>query len=248
LFLTPHNEYLRVVAEDGIPVGALATILIILLIVRLRSRSSVDRREARLPLLVPIGVYLGIECLFQFPLMVATGATMATLLAGLALAAVEPDKGPKQEICPPAQPLGSWAWPVAITAAAVAMVAALGRVASSDYLSATGAQSLDAQENACRVGPRNLPACVNAAWLRARAGDMRGARSQLETLLGRAPHYPPALKLLGELAIQEGRAAEGCHILSRYDALFSGRSSVRELLRRRCAPEPLADAGDPRGG
>ena len=241
LYQTPHNEYLRVVAEDGIPAAAMVAILVAQLLVRLRRRPSLDRREENLALLEPMVVFLGIECLFQFPLMVATGATMTALMAGLALAAVEPAKEPHERPLPAALAWGASAWPVAITVTAAAILVALGRVVSSDYVSATGADSLEAQERACRLSPRNLPACVTAAWLRAGSGDTQGARSQLERVLGRAPHYPPALKLLGEVALQEGRAAEGCRILSRYDALFVGRSSVRELLRRHCATEPLGD-------
>ncbi len=235
LYQTPHNEYLRVIAEDGIPVGTMAAILVASLLVRLRRHTSLDRRDESLALLGPTVAFLGIECLFQFPLMVATGATMTALMAGLALAAVEPPRGPQEQPLPAALAWGASAWPVAITVTAAAMLVALGRVVSSDYVSATGAGRLEAQERACRLGPRNLPACVTAAWLRAGSGDTQGARSQLERVLGRAPHYPPALKMLGELALQEGKAAEGCRILSRYDALFVGRSSVREWLRRHCA-------------
>ncbi len=235
LYQTPHNEYLRVVSEDGIPVGAMAALLVASLLFRLRRRNALDLRGESLTLVEPMAVFLGIECLFQFPLMVATGATMTALMAGLALAAVEPGEGSQGQQLPAARAWGASVWRVAITVTAAAMLVALGRVVSSDYLSATGADRLEAQERACRLGPRNLPACVTAAWLRAGSGDTQGARSQLERVLGRAPHYPPALKMLGELAIQEGKAAEGCRILSRYDALFVGRSSVREWLRRHCA-------------
>ncbi len=233
LYQTPHNEYLRVIAEDGIPFGVMAAILVARLLVGLLRRPSLDRREQSPAVLGPMVVFLGIECLFQFPLMVATGATMAALTAGLALAAVEPRKGPPGEL-PPQAPAGA-AWAVATGVTAALMLVALGRVVSSDYLSASGADRLETQERACRLNPRNLRACVTSAWIRGRAGDAPGARSGLERVLGRAPHYPPALKLLGELALQEGRAAEGCRVLSRYDALFVGRSSVRELLRRHCA-------------
>jgi hypothetical protein len=247
VFLSPHNEFLRVLAEDGIPAGAMAAILVALLLVRLRRRPSLDRRED-LAFLDPMLVFLGIECFFQFPLAVATGATMAALLAGLALAAVDPSKEPREEPLPQAQAWGASAWPVSVTVTAAAMLVALGRLVASDHLSAADGRNVEAQERACRLNPRNLPACVNAAWLRAGTGDTQGARNQLERVLGRAPHYPPALKLAGEVAFQEGRVTEGCRLLSHYDALFLGRSSVREWLRRHCARAPLGDAFDAPGG
>jgi hypothetical protein len=54
-------------------------------------------------------------------------------------------------------------------------------------------------------------------------------------VLAGAPHYPPALKLKGEIADLEGDHAEACRRLGEYDALFRGQSSVHASAERACA-------------
>jgi O-antigen ligase len=236
IFLTPHNEYLRVLAEEGVPIAGAAAVLLALLLVQVRRR-LVERREENVAFLVPMAVFLGVESFFQFPLAVATGASMAALLLGLALAAVEPDGG-TQPPAPDARAPRASAWRVSASLAAAALLAGLGLVVASEHLSAIAGDDLQAHSRACRFNPRNLAACVTAAWLLAVSGDTAGSRHAVEQVLGRAADYPPAVKLRGELALQEGRVAEGCRILSRYDALYGGRSSVQETLRRYCPAEP----------
>ncbi len=91
------------------------------------------------------------------------------------------------------------------------------------------------QRRACALDPRNLPACVTAAWLELREGDAPAAKDRLAAVLAGAPHYPPALKLLGEIAAMEGDHAEACRRLGAYDALFRGRSSVHASATQACA-------------
>jgi hypothetical protein len=98
-----------------------------------------------------------------------------------------------------------------------------------------------AQETACQLNPRNLPACVTAAWLRARAGDRRQAHALLVQVLQRAPYYHPAIRLLGEEAAANGDRDEGCLYLWIYDELFRERSSVHTRLGALCGRVPPAN-------
>jgi hypothetical protein len=97
-------------------------------------------------------------------------------------------------------------------------------------------KDLGAQTEACRLNPRNLPACVTAAWLQGRAGEPEVARATLVRVLQRSPYYFPAIKLLGEQALARGERENGCRSLWIYDEMFRRRSSVHHLLGRYCEP------------
>jgi hypothetical protein len=166
-----------------------------------------------------------VEALFQFPLALAFGAMAASITVGAALVGTET-----------AAPLRATPvlWRVGATIASVLLLAGSLRVARSEYLYVRGPDDLPAQRRACALDPRNLPACVTAAWLELREGDSAAARSRLHAILAATPHYPPALKLRGEIAVMEGDDAEACRWLSAYDALFRGASAVHQAAARAC--------------
>jgi hypothetical protein len=172
------------------------------------------------------GSFLAIESAFQFPLALAFGALAASLTVGAALAAVEP------AVTEPSR--RRW-WRLGGTLASLALLAASGRVARSELLYVAKPDDLVSLRRACALDARNLPACVTAAWLEVRAGDAAAARARLGDVLARAPHYPPALKLLGEIAASTGDDAEACRRLGAYDALFRERSSVHGAAAEACA-------------
>jgi hypothetical protein len=224
VFRGPHNEYLRLLAEDGVLFCAVAAGLAALLAVR--GRRSPARSPGLRTLVVAWGTLLAVEAAFQFPLALAFGALAASMTVGAALAGVETGSPPPASRVP---------WIAGGTLAGALLLAASLRVAASEYLYVNAPDDLGSQRKACALDPRNLPACVTAAWLEVRAGDAPAAKARLAAVLGGAPHYPPALKLLGEIAALEGDDAEACRRLEEYDALFRGRSSVHASAEQACA-------------
>ena len=224
VFRGPHNEYLRFLAEDGALFCAAAAVLAALLAARWR------RSPARSPglrtLVVAWGSFLAVESAFQFPLALAFGALAASITVGATLAAVEAGS--------PAR-ASRLAWVAGGTLASVMLLAVSLRVATSEYLYVKAPDDVRCQRRACALDPGNRPACVTAAWLEVREGDAPGAKARLAAVLAGAPHYPPALKLLGEIAAMEGDPAEACRRLRAYDALFRGRSSVHASANLACA-------------
>jgi O-antigen ligase len=228
VYRSPHNDYLRALAEEGAVTTALAAALLLVLVKALhRSPTIGSWRSPPGLLLGSVAVFLAIEALFQFPCEMAFPALVAAVMLGLSWACVEP---PATEP-PPAPSGGGWiGW--ALVAAGVLW--ALGRVATAEYLSVNARGDVEKQEHACRLDPRRLEACLNAAWLRITAGDHQAGRRTLEAVLARAPHYFPALKLLAEDALARGDRETGCRQLEAYDRLFDGRSSVRERVEKEC--------------
>ena len=229
VYRNPHDEYLRYLAEDGAAFVAVAALLALLL-------ASEWRRLPAVPpplraLVVGWGAFLAVEAVFQFPLALAFGAMAAAVTFGAALAAIELGGAP---VTAPRAP-AAMPWVLGAVVAAGALAAASVRVARSERLYVASPEDRDALARACALDPRNLAACVTAAWVEDREGDRPGARARLRATLDRAPDYPPALKLLGEIALADGDAAEACRRLSRYDALFRGQSRAHESARRACA-------------
>jgi hypothetical protein len=229
LFSSPHDEYLRVLAEEGVVACALITVLLLRVLGALR-RSPViaGGRSREGALLGAMIVFTAVESALQFPFALASGCLMVTAMLGLALSCLEPDPGATV----PPRPSGPWRAAAAAVAAVMAVV--LCRVAASEYLFVNGKGVEGAQDRACRLNPRNVAACVDAAWLHARRGEGGIARAGLLEVLDRSPHYPPAIKLLGELALVLGDRDAGCRYLRRYDELVAGRSSLHGRLMADC--------------
>jgi hypothetical protein len=232
LFRTPHNEYLRALAEEGVVFGAVAAMLLSSLFRKLNvSPRIAGWRSERGALFGAAIFFFAVEAFFQFPLGTAFGCLMGALLLGLASAELEG--------VPIVKPAAGdyarrWRWRGLGTLVALASLVVLGRLVASELLFVNHRGEVVAQETACRLNPRNLPACVTAAWLRARAGDRREARALLVQALQRSPYYHPAIRLFGEEAAANGDRQEGCLYLWIYDELFRERSAVHSRVGALC--------------
>jgi hypothetical protein len=182
------------------------------------SRSPVGR------LIGSVAVFLAVESFFQFPFEMAFPALTAAVTLGLAGASLPSPDAAKS----------STLWRLAVLAALALAGYMVVRVARAEILWVAAKGDVRAQEEACRLDPRRLEACVDAAWLRSQAGDHETARRSLERLLERSPHYVPALKLLGEEAMATGDRTAGCRYLGLYDALLDGRTALHERVAAEC--------------
>lgn len=232
-FLSPHNEGLRLVVEEGIGVTLLVGLVVVVLVRGVwRARRTVPPRSA---VLAAGWALLAVELAFQFPLTTAFGALACAVWLGLSLAVAEPS-------APPAEPrfsprVGN------LGAAALGVLCLLGvaRTVAAEVLSTHWRMNAAVQDLACRLQARGLPACVTAAWLHAREGRPDLGRDRLLQVLERSPHYHPAIRLLGEEAAARGDVGEACLALWIYDQLHRGRSPVHGRLGRLCgdrAPIP----------
>ena len=233
-FRSPHNEALRLVADGGVFALPLALALAAALGLALWRSPVVARGRSEVGALLAVGfTFYLVEACFQFPLDVAMGSLAIAVLLGLAAACLEPDatnalptstRGPARRA----------AWIVSGLFAASLIGLAAWRVARSEWLYVNAPKDARAQTEACRLNPRNLPACVTAAWLQGGAGENAAAQATLTRVLERSPYYFPAVKLLGEQALALGERERACRYLWIYDEMFRRRSGVHHLLGRHC--------------
>jgi O-antigen ligase len=230
VFRSPHNEYLRFLAEEGLAASALLAVLLIGLGVALhRSPTVASWRSPPGRLLGSVSVFLAVEAFFQFPFEMAFPALTAAVMLGLAGACLGPSSAVSRR----------GAWRLLAVVAAAGVVWALVRVVQAERLWVGARSDVRAQEEACRLDPRRLEACTQGAWLRIGSGDHETGRRALVEVLERAPHYYPAIKLLGEDSMARGDRETGCLYLGVYDALFDGRSALHERIRHDCPPAAL---------
>jgi hypothetical protein len=235
LFRTPHSELLRALAEEGIVFVVVVAFFLLSLLRALRRAFHATPEGSSPPALLVAGFpFLAVEAFFQFPFGTAYGCLMAAVLLGLALAQV--DRPAASTWARAAR----WSWRLAGTTVAFAAAVLLARDVASEWLFVNLHQDLGAQDAACRLDPRNLPACVTAAWLQGAEGDRPGARARLVRVLEDAPYYHPAIRLLGEIAIRDGDRQGACLYLWVYDQLFRGRSAVHSRLHSWCGDTPPA--------
>jgi hypothetical protein len=233
VFRSPHNDYLRFVAEEGIP-ASLFLLLLGLLLLRELNRSTVMgrwRSEAG-AFLAGTGTFLAVEAFFQFPFEMAASALVAAILLGLALSAAG---GPALD--PPQTAAGTTRGRVACLGLAVLLVAGTLRTATAERLAAQ--RDASSVERACRLDPRRLDACVERAWLDSREGHHTTVQERLRRILEASPAYLPALKLRAEDLLASGRRDEGCAAARDYDRLLQGRSSLRGTLLAQCEGRSL---------
>jgi O-antigen ligase len=239
LFRTPHNEYLRVLAEEGPVFGVVAAVLLLCLLRRLRAEAWTPRWRSGSAALLCAGItFLAVEACFQFPFGTAFGSLMTAVLLGLALARIEASTT-ATEVAVQGQ-RHRRRWRVVGTAAVAGALGVLGRVVVSELLFVNHRFEAAAQETACRLNPRNLPACVTAAWLQARNGDRREARALLLQVLQHSPYYHPAIRVLGEESATNGDLDAACLYLWVYDELFRERSAIHARVGALCAGAPPA--------
>jgi O-antigen ligase len=240
IFRSPHNDYLRLVSEEGVGGALLLLGLLAVLVRELRRRPAVGRwRSGPGALLGSCGAFFLVEAFFQFPFELAYPSLLAAVLLGLALTCTEAPADPASASLAGSSRSGlRQAGDAATVLLALALGVGLAVVAGADRFAAGSGGDVVTLERACALDPRRLEACVEAAWLRSRAGDHAAARRELHAVLARSPWYFPAIKLLGEDLLAAGERAAGCWNLRRYDAMFGGRSSVHQRIREFCQPEP----------
>jgi len=236
VFRSPHNEYLRLFAEEGLAGGLILLALLVALVRALHRCPAVARwRSEPGALLAGGGAFLAVEACFQFPFELAWPSLVAGVLLGLALACLD---DPGSECGEPAfVPSRSRLGDAACVVLAAGLLFGTARLALAAGLAAR-VDDVAALDRACALDPRQVEACVRAAWRHSVAGEHLATRRGLEALLVRSPAYFPALKLLGEDLLGEGQAEAGCRQLRLYDGLFHGHSSLHERVEVTCPPAP----------
>lgn len=216
LAVSPHNEFLRFLAEEGIPLALLYLAFWVYLIWRWW-RAGAAHKE----ILLPAGLFFLSEMATQFPWQNSYPFFLGAVFTG----AMATGLG-KQEFPTPA-------WARASSAVLLVFVAFL-------TLKAVVSRSFETSQDpfwaktSCRAVPSNWQACLNYTRLLLARGEATAARREVETLLELEPWNYAAIRHLAVIAARQGDQLEACFHTWRYDDLFHGSSDLKVPFTQNC--------------
>ena len=229
VFRSPHNEFLRVLAEEGLVTsGLLAALLLGLARAPLRGarpspRGALRRAVSWHPSASTSRSRPSSSSPFEMAFPSLTAA-VALGLAGACLAT--PATAPQIGLG------GRVVLLVAIAGFSWALLASFGRSSLGG-----GRNDVLAEERACRLDPQHVEACTNGAWLRIRSGENKAGHRAVGRGARARPSLLPGDRLLGEDSMARGDCETGCCYLGLYDALFDGKSTLHDRLVADCPTE-----------
>jgi O-antigen ligase len=220
---TPHNEFLRYLAEDGIPLALLLFAAWGFFFWAWWRAGAVHAGVVG-----PALAFFLAEMLVQFPWQNPYPFSVGALLTGAMLSGFRK----------PFEPAGS-ALRTSLAAAAVFLFAVLvGRATVSRALE-TSADPFWAKVS-CRAVPSNWQSCLNYSRLILSRGEVSAARVEVEAELAREPWNYAAIRHLGVIANRQGDLLESCFLTWKYDDLFHGKSDLSAAYEKNC-PKKFRD-------
>ena len=212
----PHNEFVRILAQDGIALFVLIFFFISLLAYKIWKLQASSEKS----LLLGIFVFLAIEAMLQFPLENA----FPFLLMAWAVAAVFRMEGQASQAIPN--------WFVGICVAIILPMA--GWYGVSEYWTRQASGDLSKMEQVCRFMPANWRGCMFYANKLIQEVRLTDAEEVLQSVLVRQPYHFPALRLLSQLQFRRNEWVKGCATLKKYDEVFGGKSPLHEWMVGNC--------------
>lgn len=216
---SPHNDFLRYLAEDGVPLGIALFVFVAVFLVAWWRRASPESRQFFLPL----GVFYFAETFVQFPWQLAFPVYFGAIGFGKMAA----------ELWPEERRLGD-RWGGAVLSLLVFVQLVLGGRA---LLARSFENSRDPERlaRACDLVPGDWRACLKRARADVQRGDLASARHYVSRELERAPWNFHAWQMMAQVAGLEGNRLEGCFYLWRYVDLFEGQvSNAENSLKKLC--------------
>lgn len=206
----PHNLFLELAAEYGLPAAMLALCALVVFLGRVgkairRTPDSDPTRRVQVALLATLtafAVHSLVDLDWSFPAIAATAATM------LGVTSAHLQRGVPREVY--VRPLWRGALIVFLLAAAFMGVTRYyaSTLVTWAHLALTNREAAVAQQEltwALRLNPMSFPAHQSMAWARLLSGDPRGAADVAEQAIRIAPSDPNSHYLAGEIAAASGR-------------------------------------------
>lgn len=217
---SPHNEYLRIIAEDGIPFAIILflTILIYLYSKRDAFKSIIENH----PTLLGFFCFLVVQAAFQFPLINGFPFLMTTCFVGYALFVFHGDQVIEFG-------RGKW-WALTFIVGVMVISGILSEVISFRYF-----YSASMNQVAYALNGSNSQASIQAAKADMAVGKFISARQILEQELKIHPSNFIALSVKAHLEVITGNKQESCKILKQIDAFFAGTSIHHSYILHNCS-------------
>ena len=221
--LNPHNEFLAITAESGIPASLLIFGLCTFIIWRfMKSKPAFDHDSRYFDFITGLMILYVVEMVFQFPLDGQWSLIIGSLLTSSVIL----------------RSFGQKTLPVGVvTRASLTLGIFMLYSTVMWYLPlATLRESFDINKAkfSCDERPQEWFACNRYAQAAYKAGDVAKAETILNNELKKQPNNWFAIGLLGQIFIETGRQQEGCELYRRVDRIFNGKSRTHDYMVKNC--------------
>ena len=223
IFLSPHNEFLHFLAEDGV----IMSFLSLLLFWSLVSYFWRDIKQTcdSYPEFIFFSIMLLVQSTFQFPLIEPLSYLMTAIIIGYffslttkKLVTYELNRGLRF---------------ILIGANFFAFFVFINYFASR-YISFTFPKDIELNKIACSSVSRDWYACLNVSSSYLDKGDYKNAEAYAVRVLDWQPDNYQGMKMLGFALLYQGRYSEACSFFITYDSLFQQKSSLHKLIKKEC--------------
>lgn len=218
---SPHNGYLELLSECGLPLGVA---MLIGLAWFLRAIYFEARKSEDLRCLFALFIFLAVDALFAFPME----NPYPFFIAGLALGTACARLGADGCLVPPKLVLAL------IPAVLFGATYLAGWFLQSSLTQTVFRDRPELVESACANFPSHWRNCIQDAYHKLYSGDAEGALATSQRLLELQPANFVALRVKAENELKLGRKDEACKSLSLYDSWFVGTSSLQAVLSQNC--------------
>jgi O-antigen ligase len=219
----PHNEYLRLLAEEGIPLTLMLCALVIVFLYE--RRKHIVSTLQQYPIIAAFFTFWIIQSAFQFPFTNGFSVLVFCLIFSFALFKICPIKNDKQGIIVPQKPTLLYA---------CAYAALYVSVCTSEYLTLWQPNASEKSKLAYALNARNWYAGSNYTQALIAQQDYARAQDLLDAELKKRPHHFVAVRQLISVHLATNNTNDACRLMKKYDSYFANNSSYTAMRTSSC--------------
>lgn len=223
IFNTPHNDFLHILAEDGVILSFLFLSFALSLIYFLWN--DFKRIFYSYPEFIFFSLMLFPLSTFQFPLLNPVPSLMCAMMVGFFFSLR------KKEVL--SYPLGKKTKRILMGINGIALFIFISTFGAK-YVSYNFPTNQSLNKIACTVGNQEWLGCLNVAASYLDAKDYEKAATYARQTLTWNPHNYQGLRLLAFAELYKGNRKKGCDLLKTYSALFRDPTLIRPLMDKEC--------------
>lgn len=227
LFLTPHDEFLHWLAEDGIILSLLFFILGSVLVPFFWK--DIKRIFSSTPEFIYFSLVLFVQSLFQFPLMAPLPYIMIAMMLGYFFSSAQ-----KAHLN---YTLTRSLKYILLSANFLAFLV-FALYFSARYIGFNFPSNEPLNKLACTYGCREWLPCLNVAFSQTLKGNYDTADTYALRVLEWQPLNYQAIRSLGFSSLYQGNVRKACKLFKQYDDLFENESSLHGIMLKECQGIP----------
>jgi hypothetical protein len=236
VFKSPHNEFLRFVAEDGVAFGLGLLALILTAVIAIWKAWRNPSRKwptADFIFILTFGCVFGTEFAFQFPVENAYPFYAWSVFLGFALSRIFDNPDLVRNLRIPSY---------ASTIAAIIFAVPTSAFVTSKYIEANLPNDISKTHFACKIDPMNWRVCSDEARAEVEGRVYGPALETMKKELYKRHFNFPILRMWGVLYARIGDIPESCRAFILYDRMFVEKSDVHQYVVENCKGYPESSA------